>query len=94
MTDATESAAGQGALQRLVTDVVRLLVDNPEAVELTTEAGAGATILRLRVAQSDIGKLIGKQGRTVRSLRTLVGAVAGRFDRRYELDVVDGDQVQ
>ncbi len=93
MTDAIDSPAAPGALQRLVAGVVRLLVDNPDAVEVTTETGPGATILRLRVAPSDIGKLIGKQGRTVRSLRTLVSAVAHRSDRLYELDIVDGDPI-
>jgi uncharacterized protein len=49
----------------------------------------GATVLELRVAEGDVGKVIGKQGRTARAFRTLLGAAGMKLDRRYELEILE-----
>jgi predicted RNA-binding protein YlqC (UPF0109 family) len=69
--------------------VVKALVDDAEAVEVREIEGNGATRIEVRVAQSDMGKVIGKQGRTVRALRSLVYAAGVKQQRRFVLDVVE-----
>ena len=69
--------------------VVKALVDDPEAVDVREVERAGTTRLEVRVAQPDMGKIIGKQGRTVRALRSLVYAAGVKQHRRYVLDVVE-----
>jgi uncharacterized protein len=69
--------------------VVRALVDETEAVEVREVERNGTSRIEVRVAQSDMGKVIGKQGRTVRALRSLVYAAGVKQHRRYVLDVVE-----
>jgi len=69
--------------------VVKALVDDAEAVEVREVEREGATRLEIRVAQPDMGKVIGKQGRTVRALRSLVYAAGLKHHRRFMLDVVE-----
>jgi predicted RNA-binding protein YlqC (UPF0109 family) len=69
--------------------VVKALVDDPAAVEVREVEREGATRLEIRVAQTDMGKVIGKQGRTVRALRSLVYAAGLKHHRRFVLDVVE-----
>jgi predicted RNA-binding protein YlqC (UPF0109 family) len=69
--------------------VVKALVDDPAAVEVRELDRNGTTRLEVRVAQPDMGKVIGKQGRTVRALRSLVYAAGLKQHRRYVLDVVE-----
>ena len=69
--------------------VVKALVDDPEAVEVREVDRNGTTRLEVRVAQTDMGKVIGKQGRTVRALRSLVYAAGLKKHRRFVLDVVE-----
>jgi uncharacterized protein len=69
--------------------VVKALVDEPDAVEVREVDRNGTTRLEVHVAQSDMGKVIGKQGRTVRALRSLVYAVGLKQHRRFVLDVVE-----
>lgn len=69
--------------------VVKALVDDPEAVEVREIDRNGTTRLEVRVAQTDMGKVIGKQGRTVRALRSLVYAAGLKQHRRFVLDVVE-----
>ena len=69
--------------------VVKALVDDPEAVEVREVDRNGTTRLEVRVAQTDMGKVIGKQGRTVRALRSLVYAAGLKQHRRFVLDVVE-----
>ena len=69
--------------------VVKALVDDPAAVEVRELDRNGTTRLEVRVAQPDMGKVIGKQGRTVRALRSLVYAAGVKQHRRYVLDVVE-----
>ncbi len=69
--------------------VVKALVDDPSAVDVREIERDGSTRLEVRVAQTDMGKVIGKQGRTVRALRSLVYAAGVKQQRRYVLDVVE-----
>jgi uncharacterized protein len=69
--------------------VVKALVDDPESVEVREVDRNGTTRLEVRVAQHDMGKSIGKQGRTIRALRSLVYAAGLKQQRRFVLDVVE-----
>lgn len=69
--------------------VVKALVDDAEAVDVREVEREGATRIEIRVAQPDMGKVIGKQGRTVRALRSLVYAAGVKHHRRFVLDVVE-----
>ena len=69
--------------------VVKALVDDAEAVEVREVEREGATRIEIHVAQTDMGKVIGKQGRTVRALRSLVYAAGLKHHRRFMLDVVE-----
>jgi predicted RNA-binding protein YlqC (UPF0109 family) len=75
-------------MQTLMTEITRALVDDADAVkvEVITQ---DATVLRLHVSPADIGKVIGKQGRTARSLRTILGAASMKLQHRFSLDIVE-----
>jgi predicted RNA-binding protein YlqC (UPF0109 family) len=76
-------------VKQLVEDIAKALVDTPDAVLVREVAGEQATILELRVAPTDLGKVIGKQGRTARSIRTLLGAASMKLNHRYTLDILE-----
>jgi predicted RNA-binding protein YlqC (UPF0109 family) len=76
-------------MELLVSEIARALVDETEAVHVEVLSDHEATVLRLHVAASDIGKVIGKQGRTARSLRTILGAASMKLHRRFSLDIVE-----
>ncbi len=73
----------------LVVYLAKQLVDEPEAVRVEEVKQDGDVVLRLHVAEGDKGKVIGRQGRIVRALRTVVRASAGRTDRRVLLEIVE-----
>lgn len=79
-------------MKGLILEITRALVDEPEAIFVEAYQDAGATILRLQVSPRDLGKVIGKQGRTARSLRTILGAASMKLKHRYALDIVESDQ--
>jgi len=79
------------AVDELVREIARALVDEPEAVDVQSVQRDENTILRLRVAPGDVGKVIGKQGRTARSVRTILGAVSMKLHHRYTLDILEED---
>jgi predicted RNA-binding protein YlqC (UPF0109 family) len=76
-------------MEGLVTEIARALVDSPESVSVEAIAEGDGTVLRLRVAPGDIGKVIGKQGRTARSLRTILAAASMKLRHRFALDIVE-----
>jgi len=76
-------------MKDLVERIARALVDNPEEVAVTALEGSQATVLELKVAKEDLGKIIGKQGRTARSLRTIIGAASAKERRRVVLEIVE-----
>jgi predicted RNA-binding protein YlqC (UPF0109 family) len=69
--------------------IARHLVDDPSAVRVDTEERDGVVVLRLHVAPDDVGKVIGRQGRIARALRTVVRASGARDDRRVVLEIAD-----
>jgi len=76
-------------MKDLITEIVKALVDQPEEVSVN-EMGAGDTIImEVRVAKTDIGKVIDKQGRTVQAIRTVLRAAAGKSRKRYILEIVE-----
>ena len=79
------------AVDELVREIARALVDEPDAVEVETVSREENTVLRLRVAPGDVGKVIGKQGRTARSVRTILGAVSMKLHHRFTLDILEED---
>ena len=76
-------------MKELVTYIATSLVDNPDKVEVTETEKDDATILELRVAKEDLGKIIGKQGRTARAIRALLSAAAGRVNKRARLEIIE-----
>jgi uncharacterized protein len=92
MTQAMAEAAGEDSaksMTELVLEMARALVDIPEGVTVEAFKDGDSTVLRLRVAPSDVGKVIGKQGRTARSMRTILGAASMKLKHRYALDIVE-----
>ncbi len=95
MTQGTPTAAKPAELMKqLMLDIVNALVDQPEAVVIETIDDHESTVIRLRVAHQDIGKVIGKQGRTARSLRTILGAASMKLHHRFALDIVEDREGQ
>lgn len=77
-------------MKELVEFVARSLVDSPDEVSVTQAGGdASSSVIELRVAPEDLGKIIGRQGRTVRALRTVLSAASSRSSRRVTLDIVE-----
>jgi uncharacterized protein len=78
-------------VDELVREIARALVDEPNSVEVEAVSRGENTVLNLRVAPQDVGKVIGKQGRTARSVRTILGAVSMKLRHRYTLDILEED---
>ena len=76
-------------VKELIEDIAKALVDVPDQVVVNEVSGEQATVYELKVAASDIGKVIGKQGRTARSIRTLLGAVGVKLHRRFTLEILE-----
>ena len=76
-------------MKELIERIAQALVDQPEQVSVTEIDGKHTLILELKVAQSDIGKVIGKKGRTADALRTLMGAVSAKEKKRIVFEIVD-----
>jgi predicted RNA-binding protein YlqC (UPF0109 family) len=92
MTQATQIPVVDDAVKNmtdLVTEIARALVDDPNNVSVEAIAEGDSTVIRLRVAQSDVGKVIGKQGRTARSMRTILSAASMKLKHRFSLDIVE-----
>ena len=76
-------------MKQLIEDIAKALVDIPEEVAVRVVEGEQVTVLELRVAASDLGKVIGKQGRTARSIRTILGAAGMKLNRRFTLEILE-----
>ena len=76
-------------VRELVEEISKALVDLPDQVVVKEIQGEQTTVLELRVAPSDLGKVIGKQGRTARSVRTLLGAIGMKLNRRFTLEILE-----
>jgi predicted RNA-binding protein YlqC (UPF0109 family) len=92
MAQATQMQTGNGPVEEmtgLVTEIARALVDDPDAVSVEAISDGEGTVIRLRVSHADIGKVIGKQGRTARSVRTILSAASMKLKHRFSLDIVE-----
>jgi predicted RNA-binding protein YlqC (UPF0109 family) len=78
-------------VKELVITIARALVDDPDAIEVREIDDGAHTLVELRVAKGDIGKVIGKDGRTAQSIRTLIAAACQKAGRRVHLDILDGN---
>jgi hypothetical protein len=76
-------------MKELVLFLAKQLVSHPEAIEVKETQGETASVLELRVAPEDLGRVIGKQGRTAKSIRTILNAAASRTNRKVVLEIVE-----
>jgi predicted RNA-binding protein YlqC (UPF0109 family) len=76
-------------MKELVQFLAEHLVNNPSAVDVRETQGETASVLELRVAKEDLGRIIGKQGRTAKSIRTILNAVASRMNRKVVLEIIE-----
>ena len=76
-------------MKELIEYIARLLVDNPEEVTVTQLEGEQISVIELKVAKEDLGKIIGKQGRTARAIRTILGAASGKMKKRSVLEILE-----
>ncbi len=76
-------------LKDLIATIAEALVDEPESVDVSEIDGDHNSVIELRVAKNDIGKVIGKDGRTAQSIRTVLTAASTKLGRRAHLDIVD-----
>ncbi len=76
-------------MKELVEQIAKVLVDDPDKVEVHAIDGEQVTVLELRVAPDDLGKVIGKQGRTARSIRTILNAAGVKLKKRYTLEILE-----
>ena len=76
-------------MKDLITKIVQALVDQPEEVSVNEIGGAHTTMLEVRVAKADMGKVIGKQGRTAQAIRILLSAASGKTRKRYIFEIME-----
>ena len=76
-------------LTELITMIAQALVDDPESVEVVEIDERGGSLIELRVAPDDIGKVIGKDGRTAQSMRAILSAASSKLGKRAQLDILD-----
>ena len=76
-------------MKQLIEMIAKALVDKPEEVEVTEGEGEQTTVVELKVAKEDLGKVIGKQGRTARAMRTILGAASTKIRKRSVLEIIE-----
>jgi len=76
-------------MKELIAYIAKALVDRPEMVQVNAFEGEKTTVIELRVAQDDLGKVIGKQGRTARAMRTILNAAATKVRKRAVLEILE-----
>ncbi len=76
-------------MRQLVEQIAKALVDQPDQVEVREVAGEQTSVLELRVAQEDLGKVIGKQGKTARAIRTILAAAGMKLRKRFVLEILE-----
>ena len=77
------------AMKDLLVEIAKALVDNPEDVSVQEVEGEQTTVLELRVNNEDLGKVIGRQGRTARAIRTLLAAAGMKVQKRFVLEILE-----
>ncbi len=78
-----------GAMKELIYYIAQALVDNPDEVAVSEIEGNQTSVLELKVAKEDLGKVIGKQGRTARAMRTILGAASAKIKKRTVLEIIE-----
>ncbi len=76
-------------LRELVEQMAKALVDNPDRVQVSEIEGEQTSVIELKVAKEDLGKVIGKQGRTARAMRTILGAASTKLNKRAVLEIIE-----
>ena len=76
-------------MKELVKYIAQALVDNPDSVKVSEVAGQQTIVIELRVAKEDMGKVIGKQGRNVMAMRTILSAVSTKLGKRADLEIIE-----
>jgi len=76
-------------MKELIEYVARALVDHPDQVEVSEVEGNQTSVLELKVAKEDLGKIIGKQGRTARAMRTIISAASAKVRKRTVLEIIE-----
>ncbi len=76
-------------MKELIEYIAKALVDNPDQVSVTEVDGSQTSVLELKVAKEDLGKIIGKQGRTARAMRTVLSAASAKLKKRTVLEIVE-----
>ena len=88
MTEENKSAPA-GDMRIMIEQIAKALVDNPAQVSVNPVEEDGETVLELTVGPNDLGRVIGKQGRTARAMRNLLGAAGLKFKKRYALEILE-----
>ena len=76
-------------MKELLTYIIQILVENPDEVSVTERKAEGETVFEVRVAEGDMGKVIGRQGRIVKEIRVLMKAVAQRKGKKVSVEIMD-----
>jgi predicted RNA-binding protein YlqC (UPF0109 family) len=76
-------------MKELVLYIAKALVDNPDKVEVSEISGEKATVIELKVSEGDRGKIIGKEGRIIKSIRTIVNSASAKMDKRATVEIVE-----
>ena len=76
-------------MKELISYIAQALVDHPEEVKVTEVEGDQTSVLELKVAKEDLGKVIGKQGRTARAMRTILSAASAKLKKRSVLEIIE-----
>jgi len=76
-------------MKELIKYIAKALVDNPEQVDVSEVEGNRTSVLELKVAKDDLGKVIGKQGRTARAMRTILSAASAKLKKRSVLEIIE-----
>jgi uncharacterized protein len=80
---------GEGTVKELIEYIAKALVDNPEEVSVSEVEGEMTSVIELKVAKPDLGKVIGKQGRTARAMRTILSAASTKMKKRAVLEIIE-----
>ena len=81
--------AEEAVMKELIKYIAQALVDKPEAVEVSEIVGEQTSVIELRVAKEDLGKVIGKQGRTAKAMRTILSAASTKLRKRTVLEIIE-----
>jgi len=76
-------------MKKLIEFIAKALVDNPDAVDVSEIEGEQTSVIELKVAKEDLGKVIGKQGRTARAMRTILSAASTKIKKRAVLEIIE-----